>query len=384
MHQALGNLFALRAKPVFNYCRFTATAERGKLTSGIELARATSQFPACLGICRFILHYDDCMNPFGNLVTTLFALAFCAVSFKIAVSAIFTGIAYGVENAVFPFTSKPFGYFLVLAFWLVMGVGSAWLAWVDIAKKRSDGDGDGNGDEVADTLPMPNRRQPALQSASVTLSRSSCGASKFDQFLQRAKSPSHGIAQPREANDLKWDMPSGKPSSPLPEPLLLYKSRPYAIFLLAALSLFIVGMAYTCFILVGVLGQKLLVLVFVFWFVAYLVMAYLCVCDLRWQGPALEISQYAITDHFHGDRRIPWADIHDVRLTASSQNTLLVLQFANLDKVWEHFGNNNLLHAVWQRIFYNGFEGRLKLTSLSFKRAEVFRVSQAFLRHSKR
>lgn len=328
------------------------------------------------------------MNPFGNLVVNLLMLVVGLGSFKIAAGAIFSGVAEGASSATFPLATKPLGFMLVVSAWLGLGILMLYAAWRGVVSPQGSDHDDEQDDRP--TVPQPPRANQSQPVARVAPDAQRGDMSTFDLFVQRAKTPrtvalhDHPAPQQHAATDPRESIPSAPHGAQLPEPLHLYKSRVYAVIWLLVMTLYTLAMAFVAVGLSGVLGQKIAVFIFAISFAIYLAIAVKCVRDWRWAGPAVSFEKYGVTDHFHGGRHIPWTDVKDVRLSSPSATTSLVLQFARADLVHTHFGSMYLPHAVLQRIFYSGFEARIALASLSFKRAQVMRVSQAFLRYSKR
>ena len=327
------------------------------------------------------------MNPFGNLLVNLLMLALGLGSFKIAAEAIFRGVAQGASGATFPWATKPFGFMFVVGAWLGLGVLMLYAAWRGRGNPQ-DSDHDDERDHRL-TEPQALRADQSQPTVPVVLEKQRGSMSSFDQFVQRAKLPRplahpYPSAQQHAAITSTQSKQRAPNSVQLPDPLHLYNSRIYAGLWLFGMTLYTVCAAFVSVFLVGVLGQKLAILLFALSFVIYLVIAVQCVRAWRWTSPALSLEKYGITDHFHGGRFIPWTDVRGVRLSSPSSTTSLVLQFARADLVRIHFGSLNLPFAAFQRIFYIGFEGRMRLTSLTFNRAQVMQVSQAFLRHSRR
>lgn len=319
------------------------------------------------------------MNPFGNLLVNLFCLALGLGSLNIALQGIFAGAIDGAGSATFPFATKPLGFLLVVTFWMIVGVAFLWVAWLGVARRDPDDDTDDD-DNTTSSGPQPARASRAARAepiAPANRSRPEATASGAATTRPaRLQIDSVAVSQDPARSHLGHANP--------PAPLELYKSRPYAIFVLLMATMFVLGLIPLHGVFRSIFGHNAAPLLYLPWLLLYAVIAVRCLRDFLWQGPALVLDQYWITDSFRGGKRIPWTDVHGVRLTASGATTKLVLQFRHASTAQAHFGTLALPYAIWQRLFYNGFEGNIRLTSLSFKRTQVMQVAQAFLRHSRR
>ncbi len=305
------------------------------------------------------------MNSFGNLVTNLFALALGLGSLKLAAAGVWAGAIGGLSRSAADvrFAAHPLGFVLLVTAWTVFGGFLVWFGWSGFTRSgAADGDDDDGDDEFRDTLPPP-RRQPVPQL------------------------PSNPQAAPLPALapvPLPPVVSSVRPATSLPEPLVLYISRPWAVFVLVLATVLLLGVPRAYIGLSYFLTARGAALLFAPGLVAYLWIVWKCVRDFFWQGPALVLDRFGILDYRHAERRIPWTDVEAVRLYANDGVTSLVLRFRDLALARRHFGALNMLSAWMNRIFYKGYEGRVVLTGLTFKRAQVLQVAQVFVRHARR
>ncbi|MEC5216957.1 hypothetical protein RCH09_001913 [Actimicrobium sp. GrIS 1.19] len=179
-----------------------------------------------------------------------------------------------------------------------------------------------------------------------------------------------------EPNGISPNLPSRE--------LELTTSRGYAILVFLVFTPFIVSCGYTTFALSFVLGKAFGIILFAPVALAYVFTMRQCIVNYFWSGPVLLFDRFGITNYRKSGHLIPWTEVDAVRIEAHQSSTYLVLRFRNANNVLKHFGTSRMLRSVLQRLFYKGFEGRVKLTSLSFKRSEVLQVAQALLRNSRR
>ncbi|MEO6853976.1 MAG: hypothetical protein ABI410_21890 [Rhodoferax sp.] len=312
------------------------------------------------------------MNSFGNLVTNLFALALGLGSLKLAAEGLWAGAIGGLARggADVRFAAHPLGFVLLVAGWTVFGVFLVWFGWRGFTHRGlADGDEEDEEDEKDEEL-RPGA--PAPQPRSMPVSRPPTG-------LQTAPLPPPPPLPPRLA------AAPVRSATSLPEPLAMYTSRAWALGVLVLATLVLVGAGYACIGLSYFLTMQGAAVLFAPGLVAYLVVAWKCVRDFFWQGPALVLDRFGILDYRHlGGRSIPWTDVDAVRLHASGSTTSLVLRFRDMALARQHFGSVNMLNALVNRIFYKGYEGRVLLTGLRFSRARLLQVAQVFVRHARR
>lgn len=262
------------------------------------------------------------MNKFGNLVASTFMFIFGLASLWVAIKALLKGsISMASGSKDVLFSTNPIGFLFVVAFWITFGL---FLIWVSSRKE-------------------------------------------VDPF------------QPDDSSDA-----NGKRADYLPEPLLLYKSHAWAIGIIFLMTLFMLPLGYFSLALSQSLGAGFGLLLMLPWLAWYLTTIWRCIRDIRWQGPALKIDHVGITIYTENGHLIKWHDLVGVRLTASSSNTYLVVQYRNLDTVRHHIAPYSLFRSIMSRIFYRGFEAGIKLTSLKFKRGKVMLTAQAFLQQAYR
>lgn len=308
------------------------------------------------------------MNSFGNLVTNLFSLALGLGSLKLAAEGLWAGAIGGLARggADVRFAAHSLGFVLLVAGWTVFGVFLVWFGWRGFTHRgEADGDEEDEGDEEL------NPGAPVPQPRSLPVPRPPTG-------LQTAPPPPPPPPLATAASP-------ARSAAPLPEPLALYTSRAWALGVLVLATVVLVGAGYACIGLSYFLTAQGAAVLFAPGLVGYLVIAWKCVGDFFWNGPALVLDRFGILDYRHHDRRsIPWTDVDAVRLHASGSTTSLVLRFRDVALAHQHFGSVHMLNALVNRIFYKGYEGRVLLTGLRFSRARLLQVAQAFVRHARR
>jgi hypothetical protein len=252
------------------------------------------------------------------------------------------------------FAAHPLGFVLLVAAWTAFGGFLVWFGWSGFV--RSGDDADAVDDEARDTLPLPQPRSLPVP--------------------RPLRSP--------QAESLPPAVASSRPAASLPEPLVLYISRPWAVLVLVLVTVLLLGVPRAYIGLSYFLTARGAAILLAPGLVAYLWIVWKCARAFFWQGPALVLDRFGILDYRHAERHIPWTDVEAVRLYANDGVTSLVLRFRDLALARRHFGALNMLSALMNRIFYKGYEGRLVLTGLTFKRAQVLQVAQVFVRHARR
>jgi hypothetical protein len=163
-----------------------------------------------------------------------------------------------------------------------------------------------------------------------------------------------------------------------PEPLELHYSRPWALFVLVAVTAWTAWGAYVCLALQHVITAPLAAFVFApfgFFFVAK---AIACVRRLLHHGPVLTLDYHGITDLRRSGDTVAWSDIANVELVAAGGGTALMVRFRSRDAAREYLGALGAVGGWFNRLHGRG-EWTTMLTSLSYRRAEVLRTAKAFI-----
>ena len=311
------------------------------------------------------------MNKWGDGVVTLFALLLGLGSLNLAFHGLMDGTISGSSDASFAFATKPVKFILIELFWL--GLAGVFLlgAWRGIFGKNIDSD-----DLDGDSEPMDSQPLNVDVSARANAAFAATVPTPLAHLLVPSKIQ---VAQPipkPSPNAKSANLPSGA--------LELTTSRAYAFWVFLVFTPFMVGCGYASFALASFLGNMLGIVLFVPVALAYVFAMHQCILNYFWTGPVLRLDRFGITNYRKGGHLIPWTEVNAVCIEAHESSTYLVLRFRNANDVLKHFGTSRMLRSVVQRIFYKGFEGRVKLTSLVFSRAEVLRVAQAHLKYSRR
>ena len=159
------------------------------------------------------------------------------------------------------------------------------------------------------------------------------------------------------------------------EPLELHYSRPWALFVLAAVTAWTAWVAYVCLALQSVITAPLAALLFAPFGLFFVARAISCVRRLLHDGPVLILDDRGITDLRRSGDTVPWSDVAHVELVADRGGTVLRVRLRSGDAAREHLGMlGGWLHRLHGR---GGWVSTL--TSLRFRRAEVLRVAKTFL-----
>jgi hypothetical protein len=318
------------------------------------------------------------MNRFGDGLGTLLMLAFGLGCLGLVFHGLMDGSAGGAGGASFTFSAKPVKFVLIELFWLGLGLILLLGAWRGVSRQDVDDEMDED-DEV--TRPMRRPAEPLSGLPAVPqATRASTVARTSSPDMARPLQP----VPVADAGSLNANPAGAVEKAVAPRPLELYTSRFYAVLVFMVFTPFVIGCAYSAMALASVFGEVLAAL-----FVAPIVLAYVatmaqCLRNFFWTGPVLVLDRFGITNHRKGGHLIPWTEVDAARLDAQNSSTYLVLRFRRASDVHAHFGKSRWLQAIAGRLFYKGFEGRVKLTSLVFKRSSVLQTAQAFLRYSRR
>ena len=169
-----------------------------------------------------------------------------------------------------------------------------------------------------------------------------------------------------------------------PKPLELCASRFYAVCVFIVLTLSIIGSAYVAVVLVSTTSKPWTAMLIAPIVLACLVTMAQCLRNFFWTGPVLLLDKFGITNYRKGGHLIPWIEVDAVKLDSRDMSTYLVLRFRRASDVHAHFGRSRWLQSIVGHLFYKGFDGRMKLTSLVFKRFMVLQTAQSFLLYSRR
>lgn len=322
------------------------------------------------------------LNPLGSGLVNLLMLVFGLGCLYLAGKGLLSGSIDGGSNAVFTWARKPVKFVLVVLCWTGLGALLLLAGWRGIAPLMGNDSGAAY-DKATRFDSLDDAGQHATDGWQHTVQDRlsgvpAAGSNALGTSVSvKAARPERRLSEKAATEHL--------PDSPtLPEPLQLHVSRPYAWLALVLVSLLAAGLGAGVFALSGAPGGLLAVVVFVPAALVCGIVALQCIRNLSHEGPVLVLDRFGLTNHRKGGHLIAWTEVDAARLHATNSATYLVLRFRHADDMHAHFGLLRLLPSVLGRIFFKGFEGRIKLTSLSFKRAEVQRVAQAFIRHARR
>lgn len=275
------------------------------------------------------------------------------------------GVVDGARGASFAFAAKPVKFLLIELFWLGLGLVLLLGAWRGVSRQEVDVD-DEHDEHDEDDEAMP----------SSTVARTP---------TSDRKQPVLPVPVPvAKVGNLNANSAGAVSKAATPKALELYTSRFYAVLVIIVFTLFVIVSAYTAVALTTIFG-KVLVMVFMLpTALVYVLTMVQCMRNFFWVGPVLVLQEFGITNYRKDGHMIPWTEVEAVRLDARGTSTYLVLRFRRASDVNSHFGKTRWLQSITGRLFYKGFEGRVKLTSLGFKRSVVLQTAQAFLRYSRR
>lgn len=321
------------------------------------------------------------MNRFGDGLITLLMLVLGLGCLNIVFNGLVDGVVSGGAGATFPFATKPIKFILIELVWVSLGLVLLLGAWRGMTREQVDIDDEQDDDDHAATRPMSRPVAPTTASAEVAraLNSSTVARASAPEMLQ----PAHPVQAPNlDALKVRRTGPLAKGVEP--KTLELHTSRIYAVFVVIVFTFFVVSSAYTSVGLASIFGKALTAIFFVPTALAYLFTMAQCVQNFFWSGPVLMLGKFGITNYRKGGHLIPWTEVDAVRLDARGTSTYLILRFRSASDVHAHFGKSRWLQSVIGHLFYKGFEGRVKLTSLVFKRSLVLHTAQDFLRYSRR
>lgn len=325
------------------------------------------------------------MNRFGDGLVTLLMFALGLGCLTLVFNGLVDGVVSGSKGATFPFATKPIKFLLIELVWVSLGLILLLGAWRGLTRQQVDIDDEQDDDEdhVA-TRPISRPVAPTTASSGAVHTKSPLlvartSASKLPQ-------PMAPVPPTRTPN---LDALDAKRAGPLPkgvEPktLELYTSRIYAIFVAIVFTLFVISSAYTSVALASIFGKALTAILFVPTVLVYAITMTQCVRNFFWSEPVLVFDKFGVTNYRKGGHLIPWVEVDAVRLDTRGTSTYLILRFRHASDMRVHFGNSRWLQSLVGHLFYKGFEGRVKLTSLVFKRSLVLQTAQSFLRYSRR
>jgi hypothetical protein len=292
------------------------------------------------------------MNKFGHGVTTLLLFVLGLGCLSLVLHGLLDGVVDGANGATFPFASKPVKFTLIELFWLGLGLLLLLAAWRGLTRREVDVDDEREDEDEDATQPMRRTVAPALSP------------------------PTAPLPDARSATATTKPLP--------PESLELHTSRPYAVLVVIVSTLFAGSSVLTAIALTHILGDVFVAMLFAPFALLCLVTAMQCIRNFFLQGPVLVLNKWGITNYRKDGHLIPWTEVDAVRLDVKGSSTYLVLRFRRADDVLAHFGASRWLQSITGRLFYKGFEGRVKLTSLVFQRALVLKTVQAYLRYARR
>jgi hypothetical protein len=318
------------------------------------------------------------MNRFGDGLITLLMFALGLGCLHHVFNGLVDGVVGGAGSATFPFATKPFKFILIEMVWVSLGLVLLLGAWRGVTREQVDID-DEQDDDEDDVATRPMSRPAAPIAAPQALSSSTVARTTTPELLR----PLQPVPAPN-VNDLHVMRAGPLPKGVEPKTLELYTSRIYAVFVVVVFTGFVISSAYTSVALASIFGKALTAMFFVPTALAYLFTMAQCARNFFWSGPVLVLGKFGITNYRKGGHLIPWTEVDAVRLDTRGLSTYLILRFRHASDVHTHFGKSRWLQSVMGHLFYKGFEGRVKLTSLVFKRSSVLHTAQAFLRYSRR
>lgn len=287
------------------------------------------------------------------------------------------------RGASFPFATKPVKFILIELVWLGLGLILLLRAWRGVSRQERDVDDeqDERDEHYEVTRPVRLRTEPVL---------SASGVAHATRLSTVARTSSPDMARPllpvpvANVGNLNARPAVAVTKAAAPNPLELQTSRFYAVLIFVVFTLFVMASAYTAVALTSVFGKALTAILFAPTVLAYVITLAQCLRNFLWSGPVLVLDKFRITNYRKGGHLIPWTEVDAVRLGVRGTSTYLVLRFRRASDVHAHFGKSRWLQSIGGRLFYRGFEARVKLTSLVFKRFMVVQTAQAFLRYSRR
>lgn len=304
------------------------------------------------------------MNRFGDGFITLLMFALGLGCLNLVFKGLVDGVVGGAADATFPFATKPVKFVLIQLVWVSLGLVLLLGAWRGVTREPVDIDDEqDDDDDHVPTRPM-----------SRTVERTS--APELLKPMQPIPTANAGALNVARTGPL--------PRGVEPKTLELYNSKIYAVFVVLVFTLFVVSSAYTSVALTSMFGKALTAMFFAPTVLAYVFTMAQCARNFFWSGPVLVLGKFGLTNYRKGGHLIPWTEVDAVRLDTRGLSTYLVLRFRNASDVHTHFGKSRWLQSVLGHLFYKGFEGRVKLTSLVFKRSLALQTAQAFLRYSRR
>ena len=337
------------------------------------------------------------MNRFGDGFITLLMFALGLGCLYLVFNGLVDGVVDGANGATFPFATKPIKYVLLQGVWVSLGLVLLLGAWrgvtrepIDIDDEQDDSD---KGEDREPTRPMRRPVAPiaAPPGAAQALGVAPAALKSAPEMPWRSQSIPASNANANvntnknaNANALNVNRAGPLPRGVEPRALALNTSKIYAVFVAIVFSLFVVSSAYTSVALTSIFGKALTAIFFVPTALAYLFTMTQCARNFLWSGPVLVLNKFGITNYRKGGHLIAWTEVDAVRLDTRGLSTYLFVRFRNASDVHTHFGKSRWLQSVLGHLFYKGFEGRVKLTSLVFKRSLALQTAQAFVRYSRR
>lgn len=300
------------------------------------------------------------MNKYGDGLVTLLMLALGLGCLNMVVHGLMDGVVGGGHGATFAFASKPIKFVLIELFWTGFGLLLLFGAWRGLSRQTAEADDErddpAESDDDEDTRPVRLAAKPF------------------------ADPPAPFASTPR----LNTSPVTATQKATAPPPLALDTSRFYAVLVMVLFTVFIMSTIYTALALATVFGWALAGLLIAPTMLAYLMTMAQCIRNFCWKGPVLVFDQFGITNYRKGGHMIPWTQVDAARIDARYSSSYLILRFRHASDVHAHFGKSRWLEAIGMHLFYKGFEGRVKLTSLVFTRSTVLKTAQGFIRYSRR
>lgn len=321
------------------------------------------------------------MNRFGDGLVTLLMFVLVLACLSQVFHGLIDGSVAGAKGASFAFASKPVKFVLIELCWVGLGLILLLGAWRGVSRQQLDVD-----DEQDEDNGETEVTRPVCLPVAPLSSQTGVAQATRPSTVARTSSPTMARPGPpvEKVGNLNPNPAVAALKAAAPRPLELCTSRFYAVWVFIMLTLLVIGSAYIAVVLASITSKAWIVVLMVPIVLACGVTMAQCLRNFFWTGSVLALDKFGITNYRKDGHLIPWTEVNAVRLDARGSSTYLVLRFRRASDVHAHFGKSSWLQSIVGRIFYKGFEGRVKLTSLVFKRATVLQTAQAFLRFSRR
>ncbi|MBK8018303.1 MAG: hypothetical protein IPK20_17350 [Betaproteobacteria bacterium] len=170
--------------------------------------------------------------------------------------------------------------------------------------------------------------------------------------------------------------------SPAPQPLFVYPSRLWALFVCAIFAVVAGHVCYYWVLLIGMFRGATYLWLFGPPAVVILLWLGYCYLVLRSRPASLIIDQQGITDTRMGGATVPWEDIaHFTVKTIPRGGTNLVVTLRSQDLAREHLGRLRSPLSWLDKRSYGG-HWLIRLTSLRHDAVAILRRAKAFAAHA--